>query len=287
MILVDLNQIMIANLMMQPDLLKGGIDENLIRHMVVNTLRSFKVKFGQEYGELVICADDQKYWRRDVFPHYKAGRKKSRDESSFDWNAIFEVFNKIREELKTYFPYKYIQVQKTEADDIIGTLCHKHGVQLRSKDTEDILILSSDKDFMQLQKFVNVKQYSPMAKKYIKPDDAEKFLREHVIRGDKGDGVPNILSPDDTFVTNSRQKPVSEKKLNTWLEQSFESFCDDTMLRNAKRNEMLIDLSKIPAEYQDKILNAYATAPKNGRDKLMTYLIKNRMKQLIEHLQEF
>lgn len=286
MILVDLNQVLISNLMMQPDVLKS-LDENLIRHMVINTLRSFNVKFSQTYGEMIICADDKKYWRKDMFPYYKASRKKAREESAFDWNAIFDILNRIRDELKQNLPYKVVQVDKTEADDIIATFCNKHGVLLKSASTEKILILSSDKDFMQLQKFVNVEQYSPMAKKFLRADDPEKFLKEHIIRGDRGDGIPNILSNDDTFVSDSRQKPVTEKKLNSWLEQDFESFCDSTMLRNVKRNEMLIDLSKVPEEYQEKILSAYDTAPKNGRDKLMNYFIKNRMKQLIQHLQEF
>lgn len=286
MILVDLNQVMISNLMMQPDLMKG-VDENLIRHMVLNALRGFKVKFGQEYGELVICSDDKRYWRKDMFPYYKASRKKNREASPYDWNLIFESLNKIREELKESSPYKVVQVDKTEADDIIGTLCYKYGVELKNLTTESILILSSDKDFMQLQKFANVKQYSPMAKKFLVENAPAEFLKRHIIKGDTGDGIPNILSKDDTFVSDSRQKPVMEKKLNTWLTQDYESFCDETMLRNVKRNEMLIDLSKIPEEYQTKILSAYEAAPKNGRDKLMNYFIKNRMKQLIEHLQEF
>lgn len=286
MILVDLNQVMISNLMMQPDLLKG-LDENMIRHMVVNTIRSFNVKFGQEFGELIICSDDRKYWRKEAFPYYKAGRKKSREESSLDWNTIFEIFNKVRSELKENFPYKFIQVDMAEADDIIGTFCNTYGVQLKSASSEKILILSSDKDFLQLQRFVNVQQYNPMLKKFVRAEDPEKTLKEHIIRGDRGDGIPNIMSADDTFVVNVRQKPVSEKKLNTWLTQEFEEFCDETMLRNAKRNELLIDLTKIPAEYQSKIIETYKAAPKNGRDKLMNFFIKNRMKQMIAHLQEF
>lgn len=287
MILVDLNQVMISNLMMQPDV-KSGIDENMIRHMVLNSLRMYNVKFKEKYGEIVICSDDKKYWRKDIFPYYKASRKKNREDSPFDWNLIFETLNKVREEIKEFFPYKVVQADKTEADDIIGTLCHKYGVtHLKNSETENILILSSDKDFMQLQKFINVEQYSPMAKKFLKPDDATKFLREHIIRGDTGDGIPNILSNDDIFLTEQRQRPITEKKLNTWLSQEPEEFCDSTMLRNFKRNECLIDLEKIPDQYKKTILDAYENAPKNGRSKLMNYLIKNRMKVLIEHLQEF
>jgi hypothetical protein len=288
MILVDLNQVMISNLMMQPGLKEEGINENMIRHMVLNSLRMYNSKFKELYGDMVICADDKKYWRRDLFPYYKAGRKKTREESPYDWNLIFETLNKVRDEIRENFPYKVIQIDKTEADDVIGTICHKYGVELKNESTEKILILSSDKDFMQLQKFVNVEQYSPIAKKMLKEANPVKFLREHIIKGDRGDGIPNILSSDDTFVTESRQKPVIEKKLNIWTTQKPEEFCDERMLRNYRRNESLIDLSKVPEEYVTKIINAYQAPTKvKGKDKVLNYFIKNRMKLLMEHIQEF
>lgn len=288
MILVDLNQVMISNLMMQLNSnASNPIDENLIRHMVLNSIRMYNVKFKDTYGDIVICCDDKKYWRRDFFPYYKAGRKKDREASPFDWNLIFETLNKVRDEIKEYFPYKVIQVDKTEADDVIATLTQKFGVQLKNSTTERILILSSDKDFMQLQKFANVEQFSPMGKKFLKCADPDKFLKEHIFKGDRSDGIPNFLSSDDTFVTEARQKPVTEKKLNKWLEEEPESFCDEVMLRNYKRNELLIDLSKIPTEYREKILDAYDNTPKRGREKLLNYFIQNRMKQLMEHIQEF
>jgi hypothetical protein len=288
MILVDLNQVMIANLMMQVNSNAANqIDENLIRHMVLNSLRMYNVKFKDEYGEMVICSDDKKYWRRDLFPYYKASRKKDREASPFDWNLIFETLNKVRDEIRENFPYKVIQVEKTEADDVIGTLCHEYGVYLKNADTEKILILSSDKDFQQLQKFVNVDQYSPMAKKFIRNNAPDKFLKEHIIKGDRSDGIPNFLSSDDCFVSESRQKPVTEKKLNSWMDQEPEAFCDENMLRNYRRNEMLIDLGKIPEEFKQKILDTYKTAKTNGREKIFDYLIKHRMKMLMEHIQEF
>jgi hypothetical protein len=285
---------MISNLMMQPDIAKG-VDENMVRHMVLNSIRGYNVKFKENYGEIIICTDSTKYWRKDIFPYYKAARKKSREDSPFDWNLIFQTLNKIREELKEYSPYRVLHVDKTEADDIIGTLCHKFGVQLNNSvgvqlnnsATEKILILSSDKDFMQLQKYTNVEQYSPMAKKFLKADDAEEFLKLHIIKGDTGDGIPNFLSEDDAIVAGVRQKAVTEKKLNIWLKEEPQVFCDSDMLRRYKRNEALIDLSKVPAEYQENILNTYNSTPKKGREKLLTYFIKNRMKLLIEHLQEF
>ena len=274
--------------MMQPGLKADGINENMIRHMVLNSIRMYNVKFKDEYGEMIICADDRKYWRRDVFPYYKASRKKAREESPYDWNLIFETLNKVRDEIRENFPYRVIQIDKTEADDVIGTICREYGVELKNQQSERILILSSDKDFMQLQRFANVEQYSPMAKKFLKTSEPIKFLKEHIIKGDRGDGIPNILSSDDTFIAESRQKPVTVKKLNIWLLQKPEDFCDAPMLRNYQRNENLIDLSKVPDEYATKILNAYHNPNSiKGKDKILNYFIKNRMKQLMEHIQEF
>jgi 5'-3' exonuclease len=288
MILIDLNQVMISNLMMQiGSNASTALDENLIRHMVLNSIRMYNVKFKEKYGDIVICSDDKKYWRRDIFPYYKYGRKKDREESPFDWSLIFETLNKVRDEIKENLPYRVVQIDKTEADDVIATLAHKFGVELKNDSTENILILSSDKDFMQLQKFANVEQYSPMGKKFLRCDDPHKFLKEHILKGDRSDGIPNFLSGDDCFVTETRQKPVTEKKLNTWIAQEPEEFCDENMLRNYRRNEMLIDLSKVPEDIQNKILNAYETAPKNGRDKIFNYFVKHRMKMLMEHIQEF
>ena len=287
MILIDLNQVMISNLMKQIGQNNNQLDENLIRHMVLNSLRMYNVKFKDEYGDIVICADDKQYWRRDFFPYYKAGRKKSREESPLDWNLIFETLNKVRDEIRENFPYVVIQIPKAEADDIIGALCHRYGVELASESTEKILIISSDKDFRQLQKYANVYQYSPMDKKFLVEKNPERFLQEHIIRGDTGDGVPNFLSCDNTFVIQARQKPITEKKLNTFIGKQPEDFCDEVTLQRYRRNEQLIDLSKIPDNIQFRVYEAYDSTPKRGKEKLLNYFIKHRMKLMVNHIQEF
>ena len=213
MILVDLNQIAISNLMVSINTYNKNqeINEDLLRHMVLNSLRSYKVKFGEKYGDLVICCDGRHYWRRDIFPFYKAGRKKDRAASTLDWTLIFETLNKIRDEIKEYFPYIVLDVDRTEADDIIAVL-----VQNKSP-FEPVLILSGDKDFMQLQKHNRVDQYAPVQKKFVRTDSPRDFLKEQIIRGDRGDGIPNFLSNDDVLVKGERQKPISKKKMAGWL----------------------------------------------------------------------
>jgi hypothetical protein len=282
MIIFDYNQVAISNLMEQIGSSKTQVEEGLVRHMILNTIRTYVKKFKDSHGpEVVIACDNKNYWRRDIFPHYKAGRKKARESSGHDWNTIFECLNKIREELRNHSPYKVVVVDTCEADDIIATLVMKHSA------TQKVMILSSDKDFAQLQRYPNVEQYSPILKKYIKEPLPLLQLKQLIIRGDKGDGIPNILSPDDVFVVGGRQKPITEAKIIKWMNQEAKEFCNDEMLRNFSRNEILIDLSKIPEKLVGEILHTYENAKGHSRQDFMNYMIANRLKNLIEVIDEF
>lgn len=288
MILLDLNQVMISNLMMQIGNNRNNeIDEDLVRHMVLNSLRLYKGKFGEQYGDLVICCDDKNYWRKQMFPYYKAHRKNDREKSPLDWNKIFTVLNTIRDELKDNFPWRVLQIETAEADDIIGTLCHRFGKILKADDVEPILVLSGDKDFGQLQKYANVEQFSPITKKWIRINNPEAFLREHIMKGDRGDGIPNFLSGDNCIVAGQRQKPLASKKLDTWISLDPVDFCNDFMLRNYKRNEALVNLDMIPQEIQTQINKQYDEYQIPERKGMLNYFIKKRLKNLMEHVGEF
>jgi hypothetical protein len=259
------------------------IEVNLLRHMVLNTIRSLKGLFGKEYGELIICCDDKKVWRKEVFKYYKANRKKAREESELDWNAVFNALNAIKAELREFFPYRVVQVEGAEADDIIGAITIANGNMLNTG--EKILILSGDKDFGQLQVFGNVRQYDPIRKKDIKHDDPAKFTRELILKGDTGDGIPNILSPDDCLVNKVRQKPLRLDKFNHIKNPRTE--LKDEQLRNWIRNEQLIDLTFIPEQLQTKIHDEFAKEAGKGRTKLFNYFVSNKLKLLIESINEF
>jgi len=277
MILVDLNQVMISNLMMQLQS-APSVDRDLVRHMVFNSLRMYKKKFGNKYGDMVICCDDKNYWRKEVFPHYKASRKGDREKSPLDWNEIFTALNEVRDEIRENAPYKVIQVEHAEADDVIGTICHEHGQQLGG---DPILILSGDKDFQQLQEYANIEQYSPILKKFIKCNDPQGYLLEHILKGDRGDGVPNILSPGDVFVTGGRQKPMSKKKMTEFMQNppiDYERF---------KENAILVDLKQTPQHMKVDVLEQLNSAITGSKMKLLDLFIAKRMKLLIEVIEEF
>ena len=286
MILVDMNQVTISNLMMQiGSKQQNDVDENLVRHMVLNSIRMYRSRFQGEYGELVLCYDSKKYWRRDYFPNYKSNRKKDRANSGLDWNTIFETLNNIRDEIKEIFPYKVLEVEGAEADDVIASIV-QHVAETPSE-FEHILILSGDKDFIQLQKHNFVKQYSPTLKKFVKGIDPDIYIREHVLKGDRSDGVPNFLSPDNTFVDELRQKPLSKKKLETWIDLEPSDYCSDEMMRNYQRNKTLIDLECIPSDLKVKILEEYQNAEHGDRSKLLNYFINKRLKNLMNDIGDF
>ena len=280
MILVDMNQISVASVMMHLNMTKQTKpDESMVRHMILNSLRMYRTRFVEEYGELVLCYDSKHYWRRDYYPEYKYSRKKTRDTSKHDWDAIFEVLNVIKDELKEVFPYKHLEVYGAEADDIIAALCFE-----LEFDNGKTLILSGDKDFIQLQKFSNVYQYSPITKRFINGIDPEDYLNEHVMRGDSSDGIPNVFSPDNTFVDGLRQKPLSKKKIATLIEGVFPN---DEVKRNYQRNKKLIDLTQSPNELFLECLQEYRKAPDGDRSKLFNYFIQKRLRTLTESIGEF
>ena len=285
MILVDMNQVTISNLMMQVVNQKDNeVNEDMVRHMVLNALRSYRSKFYDEYGELVICYDGRNYWRREIFPFYKQNRKKNRESSNLDWDIVFKTLNTIRDEIKTVFPYKVLEIEHAEADDIIASLVF-HTSKNPLPDT--ILIISSDKDFFQLQTHSFVKQYSPTLKKFVSGSDPQEYIKVHILKGDRSDGIPNFLSPDNTFVDNLRQKPLGANKIDKLIMQEPKDFCNEELLRNYQRNQRLIDLSYVPSDLQNKIITQFKEVKCGNRSGLLNYFIKNRLKNLTESLSEF
>jgi hypothetical protein len=285
MILIDFNQVMLASLFASiGNHHNVDIDENLIRHMFLNSLRSNRKKFSPEFGEIVICADGKDSWRKHVFPYYKANRRKSREESELDWNELFRIINTIRDELKEHFPYKVIHIDHCEADDIIGVIAHEYGTELNIG-TEPMLILSGDKDYIQLHRYANIKQYDPVRKRWIQNNDPDKYLIEHVIKGDTGDGVPNILSEDNCLAVGARQKPMTAKRLEQYS-KGIESMDAETV-RRFHRNKMVIDLSSIPEMYKEKILEEFGKEKTIGRSGLFNFFMAKKLKNLITDIQDF
>ena len=292
---VDFNQTAISNVMVELNGRKDiELDVPLMRYMIMNSIRGYNAKFKEEYGELVIACDNRSYWRRDFFPHYKASRKKSREDTGLDWEVIFTALNQVKEDLHVHFPYKVIDVQGAEADDVIASLAKwsqtndfSSGTVFES-DPKPFLVLSGDHDFKQLHQYKNVKQYSPVQKKFIvserKPKD---YIIEHIVRGDTGDGIPNVLSPDNSLIDGIRQKSIMTEKLEKWILDPSTMPQDDAFIKRYEQNKKLVDFSSIPKEIEELIINTYMEQPKKDRSKLLNYFIVNKMKNMLEVITEF
>ena len=280
MILIDLSQIMVASTMMSMGKEESEVDIDMVRHMILNSLRMYRSKYYDEYGELVLCCDGSHSWRREHFPQYKAARKSSREADKRDWTQIFGCLDTIKSELKEFFPYKYIQIDEAEADDIIGVLARQSG-------SEKVMIISGDKDFIQLQTYKNVKQYSPITKKLVTTTNPYNYLKEHILRGDSSDGIPNFLSSDNCIVDKIRQKPLSKKKVESWLGESPVDFCTEEQLRNYHRNVKLIDLQYTPLDIVDKIKQQFNENPKGKRSGLLNFFVERKLNNLIQDIGEF
>jgi|TARA_B100000085_G_scaffold146238_3_gene133097 5'-3' exonuclease len=283
MIIMDYSGIALASI-----IINKTFEESLIRHMILNSIRMYRSRYIDEYGEIVLACDGPNNWRRSAFPQYKANRKKGRDESTFDWNEAFRILHLVREEIKENFPYKVIHIDQCEADDIIGTL-----VDLKSDvpiNPEPIMIVSSDRDFVQLQRFPNVKQYSPILKKEVVESNPRLFLQTHIIKGDKGDGVPNILSEDNVFVEGFRQTPMSKKKIDNIIEDldDGELLYAASWYRNYCRNKKLIDLTETPNDLKRQIINSFEEQdPWSNKGNVFPYLVSKNCNELIKSVQEF
>ena len=155
---------------------------------------------------------------------------------------------------------------------------------------ENILIISSDGDFLQLQMYngrskYSVKQYNPTQKKFLISENPLDELKQKIISGDKGDGIPNILSPSDTFVREIRQKVMTEAKLTKFMLEHYTEYDENSKI-GFSRNQTLIDLRNIPGDIQSKIINTYEeTVPVKG--KLLDYFIANKLFNLMEVIEEF
>lgn len=286
MLLIDFSQLVISAAQRWAAKDKTPIDMDLMRRLTLDSILDMKEKHKAYAEEIVLCMDARHYWRRDVFPHYKGKRKKNRakqqEAGSFDWATFYKHFDQMKQELRENFSMRCIEVDKAEADDVIATLC------LVWAPHRDICIVSSDTDFVQIQQNISpkIKQWSNAVKKYITPANQEYDLFEHVVRGDADDGVPNILSEDDTFMNDEkRQTPIRATSVQSWAHfglASPDKFCNSLeMLERFERNRKLIDLRCIPQEVVKSIVDVYNnTIPVTGKQ--FNYMIKNRLHRLMD-----
>lgn len=291
MILVDFSAIVYSNLfvLVQPDETRPSEIE--LRKMIMNSLRKISKKFKDEYGAMYVCCDSANSWRKDIFPYYKIRRKEFRDNTNLDWKFIHKLMDKYVDEIDQFMPYVTIRAAKAEADDIIAVLVYEAPYD------EKVLIVSGDKDFLQLQRFSNISQYAPRSDMLLHVDEPEQYLIEHIVRGDGGDDVPNFLSDDDVFIrTDKRQAPLRAKRLKEIRDayhangnQIPNDIFSTYELNNIYRNKKLIELNpkNFPSDVCDDIIMQFNTKCAKDKTNIVKYFMENGMFDLTSKLQEF
>jgi len=211
------------------------------KSLVLNGLL-YAIKENQS-DKVIIANESKNNWRKDFYSEYKATRKKAREDSPIDFDEFFPILNEFIIELKDLFKNVYfIQVDRCEGDDIIAVLTKKYG---NNKEYE-IELISTDKDFVQLQKFDNFKQFTPIKKEYLKSLNPKRDLEIKILTGDKSDNIPNVKYRCGV--------KTAEKMINEGL---TELETDEDIRKNYIRNKKIIDFDLIPDDIQDSIIKEY------------------------------
>ena len=129
-----------------------------------------------------------------------------------------------------------------------------------------------------------------MQKKFVQgtKQEVREYTITHIVKGDSGDGIPNILSKDDVFVSGERQKPFSAKRLPEFYEKGIEACKNDEEKRNYQRNQQLVNFDFIPEDLAKTIISSYTdTKPSGDKNSVMEYLIKHKCRLLLDELEDF
>jgi 5'-3' exonuclease len=258
-------------------------NEQLCKHLIYNKIRAYNQKFSNQYGDMVICLEGKNNWRYESFQYYKHNRKTTKAEDVETWTELYRVLEATVNDLIEFFPFAVLRVNRTEADDVLATLARYIN--------EPNIIISSDKDFMQLLSLPHVSQYDPRTEAMKKLDvTPEQYILEHVLGGDRSDGIPNILSPDNFFLCADgvRQKSITKKYKEEFIGRLKNKELTNEEVKNFKRNSKLINLSEIPKEIKVAILEQYSRYEIKGNHKtLLNYFIENQYTAFVECVNEF
>jgi len=291
-LLVDANNILYGIFFVEMKLSAYGEGQennfDLVTHIFLQKILRLKSEFKVKSMDVFLCFDHKNNWRKEIFPNYKESRARARRESDINYENFFKFLDVFQEELKENFPFFTFKKLRLEADDWIACFA-----EYFNKIGEDTIVISTDKDFHQLQKFPHVRQYNHVKHEMFKDPDPKFSLQLKVLCGDSGDGIPNILSPDDVFITEgTRQKKFGEKKATAAILENkpIEVWAfENGHTVNYKRNNELINFEYIPEDIKEDIILEYVNYKKIGSDifKLNGYFKSRGLKALANRLSEF
>ncbi len=288
--LVDFSQIVLSSIMATykpTDLLTT----DLIRHIVLNTLRSNVLKNKIKYPRIILCIDNGNggYWRKKKAWYYKFKRSSQRDESGWDFDTIFNAMAMIRKEISENMPYWVMDIQGVEADDHIGVLTKYYVAK-----GVPVLITSSDGDFTQLHTDKLVRQWSPIQKKWVKPKHGspEMDIMYKCIKGDRKDGIAPMKTTNCHYTHGDgrRAPPMRAEELRTLMtsnDEELQELLTEEQYARYTENRELLDFEFIPQDIHDSIITQFEEQRPAARSKLMMYFASHKLDKLVACMSEF
>jgi len=255
---------------------------DFLTHVLLTSMLSNIRQFNKEKDKDIIIATDcskKDNWRthfyennKSNFPEYENQTYKgNRDKSKMDvpWDMIYEKIDELLIALTELTDFKVISNKNSEADDIINVV---------SKEYDETIIISSDKDFHQLIS-ETTQQYDPLKKKFIKlEEDSDLLLKKHILTGQG--------RKDNIFPCRKKLGPKTADKLLEYLDSHLEA--DDELRKRYMFNKRLIDLTEFPKDLYNIIKDKLNEEQYNfSSTNLLTFLIKNNLKTIVKDVSVF
>lgn len=284
--------------------------ESAIDYAISKSLIDFKMFYEKYEPNTTIIAFDSGITWREIYTKspdsitnkiYKANRtekktKKELREKKYLNSKIKELVE-ILQETKLYI----LQEKKIEADDFVGAICDMY----KDEFDVEIIVISSDKDYLQFLKYNNVRLVNPMKngkKRTLEEwnNDVELMLFEKCIRGDSGDNVrssyPRLRKNklveayyDDVKRTNLMNHEFEEtiycKETNQYVDKTFK--VGDIF----KENQLLVRLDMQPDYIKKRIRKCIIKEMAEEKElnfiKFMRYVSQNSLGNLKSQITNF
>lgn len=263
----------------------------LATHTALVTLNKY---FRQHKPDRVVMAFDRQSWRKAYTASdlcvskkpYKGNRRKDMTPSQqIKYQKFLDHLREFEALVAEHTTIITLVEDDLEADDLIAGFCQMH------KDTDDeIVIISSDSDLLQLKRYPNVELISPATDKPQSLDefdgDPMYYLFTKCLRGDSTDNVqsayPGVRQTkikkayDDSFERVQLMK-------TTWTDQDKTEHRVEILF---EENQLLIDLEKQPEDIRELINAAVAAAMNKKRRFSMFHILKFIGKYKLVKIQE-
>lgn len=247
-------------------------DYDMMGYIIVDSIYRSMLK--TKSNEVIIALDSTNVWRKDIFPRYKESRKKQREKVKIDWSKFYGEQNKIFEDISRYLPFKVLQVDRTEADDVIGVIVLNYK-------NKSFVIISTDEDYKQLLS-KRTKLYQPIKKKWVECSNPEKFIVMKCLDGQVKDGIFNVITPID-WPAEKRKPSLGEEKVRRIIDGGYEDWLvSEGAVERFDLNRKLIDFNCVPENIKKNIIEKYKNYKLPNLEEAYNFFKQRNFKSYLE-----